>query len=158
MDHHGFLNVVRVVSMTLRDTRHKRESQTDWAWAVTPIVFPEARCPFCHEVARSPYIWLIEEHPKPRLVGAFKPMMGGKLEVVQPGHPHDTGGGYLCIGNHANVFSLFANEPNMGDCPMGTYRVPNWYKRYWNHTCVEGLEYIKEKASEYPQFLREYNQ
>lgn len=155
MDHHGFLNTIRVLSTTLRDVQYKRQNSLEWNWAGTPLMFPETICPFCHGVARSPYIWLIEEKPKPRLIGVVKTTSEGKIGIAYANHPHCTGGGYLCLGNHANVYNLFASAPNLDDCPFGTRRIPMWLRTYWDHRCDEAVEYLRSKA-DFQEYLTEY--
>lgn len=160
MDHYGFLNVFRAVDLTLRDVQYKRDNTKGyWKLAITPLVFPEMRCPFCKIALRSNYVWLISDMPHPRLHGAFKPEGGKKYCVFQPSHPHDCGGGALCRGKHNTVAELFAAGVNLDDCPMGTYRVPRWFKEHFNHTCKEARDYLASYADNetYQRYLREYN-
>jgi hypothetical protein len=147
MDHYEFLALTRHASQEMLKSSRARVESTAWGLVGQPLFYPESRCPFCKTVVRSPYVWIIQEMTDraiPRLLGAFLPQADGRVTVVQPSHPHDTGGGYLCRGQHDTVWGLLASAPNLNDCPMGQFRVPLWLKRYWNHpNCAEAITYMQ---------------
>ena len=147
MDHHGLLNILRALSITCHQVQVARTSAPpEWGWVYTPIVMPESRCAFCHRPIRSKGIWFFSRAlPNNRLFGMLPVRQDGTVELINPRHPHDTGGGGLCLGRNASGIALLANEANLEDCPMGRHRVPLWYKRYWNHDCLEMRKYLEDE-------------
>lgn len=116
----------------------------EWQWRGTPVIYPESKCPFCNTAIRSNGIWFLRGIKHEYLTGALFPATNAKVQLIQPSHPHDTGGGALCLGKNATGIELLAGTPNLRDCPMGSGYIPRWQKRYWNrHDCPEGREYIK---------------
>ena len=145
MDHHGFLTVFRAVAASAQQVQANTTTRT-WSWVGTPVIYPESRCPFCRHVVRSPGIWLLANGnylKNDKLVGALFPTRGGKIKLVMPSHPHDTGGGYLCLGRNADGVALLASTPNIDDSPMGKFMIPRWLAMYWNHKCKEMVKYLK---------------
>ena len=143
MDHHGLLNMLRSLAITCQTTQQARNNtRLEWSWVHPPIVFPESHCVYCKATIRSPGIWFLGGDQFTRLFGMLKVTAGDKIELIQPSHPHETGGGNLCLGRNPTGIDLLATPPNLDDCPMGSYRVPAWYKRYWNHDCDEMREYL----------------
>jgi len=145
MDHHGLLTVMRQVTAVHQSIHISRTAERPtWNWKVIPILFPESHCPFCNEIVKSEGIWFITEGYKTaRLIGAIFPTPGKPVKMIQPGHPHNTGGGHLCLGKNLSGVDLFASTPNLLDCPMGIVNIPRWLKRYWSrHTCKESRDHI----------------
>ena len=158
MDHHGLLTLTRALSVAFEVTQVKRQGPPDWSWAVTPVVYPESHCPFCKAVVRSPGVWCLRKNEGVwQLVGAFFPRHGGKLTLVSPSHPHDTGGGYLCIGYNRDAVALLASTPNILDAPMGHWKIPQWLKEYWNHQCDAAAVYLRS-APTWREHLERYLQ
>ena len=158
MDRHGLLNILRSLSVTCHTIQMERMNQRpEWSWVHTPIIFPESRCSFCHKPIRSPGIWFLSSSPMHnRLYGMLQIQAGARVVMIQPSHPHNTGGGGLCLGRNRNGIELLAGEANLNDCPMGRHRVAAWYKRYWNHTCPESRAYMQgEFPYDYITILRE---
>jgi len=149
MDHHGLLTIIRRVTGVHQSIHGSRTTERPtWDWKVIPILFPESHCPFCNEIVKSEGIWFITEGYKTaRLIGAIFPTLHGPVRMIFPGHPHDTGGGMLCLGKNPSGVALFASTPNLRDCPMGNINIPKWLKKYWDrHTCQEGRDYIINKS------------
>jgi hypothetical protein len=150
MDHHGLLTLTRQLNITLTSINTVRSTNSpEWKWKATPVLFPESHCPFCLEVIRSEGIWFLRDEMngrKEKLVGAIFPgAPGHKVTLIQPSHPHDTGGGLLCLGKNASGIALLASTPNVYDSPMGKYYIPRWLKRYWNkHDCGEMRDFLQE--------------
>lgn len=157
MDHHGLLALTRALTLNLQQAHRERvEGPANWTWALTPVIYPESRCPYCHNVTRSPGIWCLSYNSEQwRLMGAFFPKAGGKLELIQPSHPHDTGGGYLCLGSNRDGVALLSSVPNIHDAPMGRYSIPKWLKKYWDHSCPQGLRLLSSSEALKP-YLEEY--
>jgi hypothetical protein len=151
MDHHGLLTLTRQLNITLTGINTVRSTgPPEWKWKVAPILFPESHCPFCLEVIRSEGVWFLKDDASGtrllnRLVGAVFPSnTGGKVTLIQPSHPHDTGGGVLCLGRNVSGIALLASTPNINDSPMGRYYIPLWLKRYWNrHDCQDMRKYLR---------------
>lgn len=146
MDHHGFLTAFRTISAVAQQVQVQRKESinTTWSWAGTPVMYPESKCPFCKGVIQSQGIWLFDGLRQERLIGALFPTEGGKIQLVMPSHPHDTGGGYICFGGHPNGAAVLASAPNLSDVPMGKFYVPRWIKRYWGHECKQMLKYLRD--------------
>lgn len=144
MDRHGLLNILRSLSLSCHAVHESRVStRPEWGWMHTPVVFPESRCVFCEDTIRSPGIWFLGGPLHKRLFGMLRIVPGGKAVLIQPSHPHDTGGGNLCLGKNPTGIDLLATPPNLNDCPMWSYNVPQWYKRYWDHDCGEMRDYLR---------------
>lgn len=139
MDHNGLLRLLRAATLECNKVVACRSGKeaVNWEWAVTPIMYPESRCPYCHDPIRSPGIWFLKGPNHSRLAGAIFPQPNGKVVVVNPSHPHDICGGQLCLGSHATGIAVFMAEANLRDTPMGSHYIPRWLKRYWRHDCKE---------------------
>lgn len=149
MDHHGLLAIMRRIAVAHQSIHIARTvEKLTWEWKVTPLFFPESHCPFCNTVVKSNGIWFIAEgNGASRLIGAIIPTPGQPVEMFFPGHPHDTGGGHLCLGNNLTGVALLASTPNLRDCPMGVTRVPHWLKKYWSrHTCQASRDFIQSHS------------
>ena len=145
MDHHGLLGVLRTLNVTCHTVNEARAGVApEWSWVNTPVIFPESRCVYCKSPMRSNSIWFLGGDRYTRLFGILQVRAGGKVDLIFPSHPHDTGSGTLCLGCNPTGIDLLATEPNLSDCPMGRYRVPVWYKRYWGHDCPEMREYLRQ--------------
>lgn len=157
MDHHGLLILTRQVQTTLTGIRQVRPSNiSEWNWHVRPVLYPESRCPFCLEVIRSNGIWFFTNPLWDKLIGMVLLEQGKRFELIQPSHPHDTGGGFLCLGKNDTGIELLASTPNLRDTPMGPLLIPRWLKRYWNrHTCEQSRAYIQEYATHSNHLLKE---
>jgi hypothetical protein len=146
VDHHGLLTLIRQLNTVLTniDTA-KRTGPYKWNWNVTPVIYPESHCPFCRSIIRSNGIWFFKGPRYEILVGAIFIPPDKKVTLIQPGHPHDTGGGLLCLGRNETGISLLASTPNLNDTPMGRYSIPMWLKEYWNkHDCKNMRDYLTE--------------
>lgn len=160
MDRHGLLTLARTLAMTFSNVSQARISQSHiWDWVAIPLIQPETICPFCKESVRSSGVWFLDNTDVTlptrydKLRGAIFPSRSGKVELVHPSHPHDTGNGVLCLGGHSTGFNLFASMPNLHDTPMGAYHIPRWLKRYWRHDCKDMREYLNHNG--YRDQLRE---
>jgi hypothetical protein len=141
MDHHGFLGLVRQIDKSLSQATIERDTSAPrWWWNCVAVINPESKCPFCHDTIRSDGIWFFAGERYKRIVGLVMP--NSKFILIHPSHPHDTGGGFLCLGRNPDGIALLASAPNLMDCPLGPYRVPRWLKRYWGHTCNEAKDYL----------------
>jgi hypothetical protein len=160
MDHHGLLTTLYAVNHAcLQAHAARRATVKTWNWAASPVIRPETRCPFCETIVRSEGIWFLEQTIKDRLVGMLPLNQGQQVKIIQPGHPHDTGGGYLCLGKNATGVELLASTPNINDAPMGTWRIPKWLFDYWGHWCEPAALYLRAREVDYTQYrlaLREY--
>ena len=156
MDNYGLLNLSRQLGASLTAlAAEKHNAPKKWAWAATPVIMPESKCPFCLQPIRSRAIWFLSGENHERLMGILK-LDSEKVELVHPNHPHNTGGGYLCLGKNADGIALLASTPNILDAPMGVRFIPKWLKRYWDHPCVKAREYLL-RSSEFIELLREYD-
>lgn len=157
MDHHELLGTLRRVSLACNNTYAKRVgTNPEWSWELTPIVFPESLCPFCKKAIRSNGIWFFRGPRQEQLIGALFPTQGGTAKLIQPSHPHDTGGGFLCLGRNLTGAALLASMPNMQDIPIGSHRVATWIAKYWQHKCAEGEKYQVGACAGYSQELINY--
>ena len=142
MDNYGLLTLARQFSTTLHTlSKEKHSAPITWAWAATPVIIPESKCPFCLRPIRSKAIWFLSGVTHNRLCGILK-LDSKKVELVQPNHPHHTGSGYLCLGRNMDGIALLASMPNLMDAPMGSRHIPKWLKKYWDHPCIKAREYL----------------
>ena len=158
MDHHGFLTISRQVNTALLNIKGRAMTlPPQWTWVGTPVICPETHCPFCRNVVRSNGIWFFRGAKQEKLIGAIFPgLPGEKVTLIFPDHPHNTGGGILCLGRNLSGIALLASMPNVRDCPMGSYYIPRWLKRYWGrHVCDEGRDWVNAEASDSVRILQE---
>ena len=142
MDHHGLIALARAITFDLQAVRQSRVQETQWFWQATPVIFPESHCPWCNGVMRSPYIWFLQGEKYEKLIGAFKPIAGGKVDLVYPSHAH--GGAPLCLGHNPNGIALLASTVNLADCFMPKTCIPKWLKTYWDHRCEPMRAFLNE--------------
>src|SRR5678809_994728 len=122
MDHHELLTVTRRLVLACHTTQTRRATASpEWEFTVTPVLYPESKCPYCLSVIRSPGIWFLTDSNLYRLLGALFPTQSGPVKLVQPSHPHDTGGGYLCLGRNRDGIALLSSPPNLLDVPCLLY-------------------------------------
>lgn len=152
MDHHGFLTLFRYAAFIAQQKQLVRNSnKTEWRWNGTPVIYPESLCPFCSHVIRSPGVWLLTDNGQykyGKLIGAFFPTDKGKISLIMPSHPHDTGAGHLCLGKNPDGIALLASMPNIYDSPMGKDNIPKWIAKYWGHKCKEMVVRLKDWGAE----------
>lgn len=144
MDHYRLLtimqrlNAAKDTAVALRNAEPKQ-----WKWHCTPVLYPEFKCPYCYNIVRSKGIWFLKGDKNERLMGVFFLRANNRFVLEHISHPHDTGGGFLCIGSHRDGVALLNSPPNLLDCPMGKCYVPRWLKLYWEHNCQEMTDYIR---------------
>ena len=156
MDHNGLLTLTRQLQGTMTNIQQVRTIRPEWKFNGTALIYPETKCPFCLEPVRSEGIWFLGGAIQNRLLGAIFPEAGERVRLIQPGHPHDTGNGALCLGGHPNGLALFAHPANLRDVPMGSGHIPRWLKRYWSgHTCEAGRKGIREYTYDHARLLEE---
>ena len=138
MDNHGLLSLTQTLATAMHEVTAERKLAARWSWHVTPLIFPESRCPYCSVVIRSPYIWFLSGTNLNILLGAFEPKKDTKIVLIDPSHPHTMGGGRICLGSHTNGAALFASGPNLRDLPLGFGRTACWVNKYWGpHYCAQ---------------------
>ena len=144
MDHHGLLTVLQRVGVASRQSQIRNTTITnDWKWDVTPVIYPESKCSFCLATIKSHGIWLLRGVQLQELVGAFFPVQGDKLKLVQPSFPHMLTSNMLCLGNHLDGVSLLAAPIYFGGMSIIKYQLPVWYKKYWSgHVCSKARDYL----------------
>lgn len=158
MDHLGLLTLVRKLSSEMHNVVEERKNRTPiWKWNHMAVVMPESKCAFCRAVVRSNGIWLFSNAPRyNRLVGMIKIEKNGDSKLVYPSHPHDMGGGSLCLGSNSTGMDLLASPANLNDCPIGYEKVPDWLEKYWNHKCPSAAAEIKRRKERAIEREREY--
>jgi len=136
MDNYGLLALSRQLNTVLASiSMIKNSAPPTWEWAATPVVMPESKCPFCLKPVRSNAIWFLDGPNNYRLLGILD-LAKTKVELVFPNHPHNNGGGYLCLGKNTDGVALLASTPNILDAPMGAKFIPRWLHIYWGHHCT----------------------
>ncbi len=121
-------------------------TEKKWKWAVGVHLFPEAQCPFCMVVMRSPLLWRIDETAKQlRLVVGVGT---GKMVSMRLRHPHvdEAGGGRICMSSHVSTIdgatsaaeALFLGiDPRSSMLGVGNSRNgqwDSWLREYFGHT------------------------
>ena len=106
-----------------------------WRWAEGVILFPEALCPFCNGVMKSPRIWHVDERGQ-RLIAVARLDIEGKVQKVQSSvHPHVNGqaGGGVCLGNARSTSEALFFGLGLGAPYWNAPRA--WYKAAFDHEC-----------------------
>jgi hypothetical protein len=159
MDNNGLLTLTRSIGLTLRDLAAKRSGSMNWDFAPGVVVMPESICSFCNKPIRSKAIWIFTTPPRfTTLVGAIRIGRNEKIKVVSPRHPHEMSHKNLCIGSYSTGMALLGGKANLNDCPMGVQALPAWYKEWWDHTCKESTEWIKNWRTRRREEIRAYNE
>ena len=154
MDNYGLLTLLRQLDSVITTIgAEARDAPTTWTWNATPVVMPESKCPYCLAPIRSKAIWFLGGNKHERLLGILK-LDSKKVELIYPNHPHDIGGGHLCLGKNTDGIALLASTPNTMDAPMGRWHIPMWLKEYWGHPCMKAREYLRDNG--YQNQVREY--
>jgi len=157
MDHHELLSTLRQFSTkchTVKQLKERHRTTPSWGFESDVIMFPESHCPFCLAIVRSPGIWFISKVKPNEYIRLLGVLMPNRVGLIQASHPHDSGGGYLCLGKNATAVDLLHSTPNLNDSPMGWWYVPRWLRRYWNHDCQESRERLKRSI--YKNILDEF--
>lgn len=111
----------------------QRSETKDRAWSFQKgvIVFPEARCPYCLAILRSPSIWMAK---KGQLLGCWG-LEKGKLVKKNVDHPHVFQGTGICMGNQKYGDEMAALFLGLSPNPQYQRRMKLWLKTEFDHDC-----------------------
>lgn len=155
MDNNELLRRTREIAQVLSIASAKARSDTSWNWAKTAVLFPESKCTWCGRIIRSNSIWFLQG-TRLKVLSSILRVKEGQAEFHIPSHPHNMGGGTLCLGTALDGVHLLSLPINRSDCPTSIEAIPRWLKVYWDHTCDESRQYLINQR--YTETLRELDE
>lgn len=135
----------RAILQGLYEARQSRVTTTTaWRWDNGVYPFPEAFCPFCKVVMRSPCIWKVSE-VSPKLLGVVGPS-GAKLVSLPLLHPHVHYYGSICMdGGTGRRATSAAEALFLAINPQSTLQGFGRYRRYgrWSDWLLKYFDHAK---------------
>lgn len=125
-------SLLRVFALRQVESAGSSERST-WRFIEGIILFPEARCPYCHEPMRSQRIWQARSG---MVLGCWE-IKEGKLVKQAVRHPHVLNNGAICMGNQPlgkEMSALFLGL-NFISSYFTYEHFSDWLLSEFNHVC-----------------------